>query len=74
MEDIFKTKNINKVSTLNDHCIQPRSELLVEPLITLVEPLPRKQEATKGHYETLPQHLKYIDQISYNPNQYLSQT
>ena len=36
LEEILKAENINEVSTLNDHCIQPRSKLLVESLVTLV--------------------------------------
>ena len=49
------------VSKPIDHYTQPRSELLVEPLMTLVKPLPKKEEALIGDPKILSQYIEYID-------------
>ena len=61
LEKIPEANNNNEVSTSSDYYTQSRSKLLVESLMTLVEPLPKKEEATKRHSEILPQYIEYID-------------
>ena len=61
LEDISEVDNNNKVSTPSDYYTQSRSELLVESLMTLVESLFKKEEATIGDPKILPQHIEYVD-------------
>ena len=61
LEEIPKADNNNDVSTPNDHYTRSSSELLVEPLMTLIESLSKKEKVTIGDPKTLSQHLKYID-------------
>ena len=60
LEEISEVDN-NEVSTPSDHYTQLNQKLIVEPLMTLIEPLLKKKEATIGDPETLPQHIEYID-------------
>ena len=60
LEEISEVDN-NEVSTPSDHYTQLNSKLIVEPLMTLVEPLLKKKETTIGDSEILSQHIKYID-------------
>ena len=61
LEEIPEVNNNNEVSTPSDHYTQPRPELLVEPFMTLVEPLLKKKKAPIGDLEIVPQHIEYID-------------
>ena len=53
LEEISKVDN-NEVSTPSDHYTQLNSKLIIEPLMTLVESLLKKEEAIIGNPKTLP--------------------
>ena len=61
LEETPKADNNNKISTPSDHYTQLKPKLVVEPLMTPVEPLFKKEKTTIRDPEILPQHIEYID-------------
>jgi hypothetical protein len=61
LEEIPEIENTHEVSIVSDHNTHPRLEVSVEPLMTLVDPLAKKEEDTNGDLETLPLHIEYIN-------------